>query len=272
MVTKGRKRHNQKEQAKGEARQEMRAQVMRYRSLGLALEGGVRPNGQQIEKKRFLIVCEGKNTEPQYFEKLSHAWRLLVDVKILGAAGAPEQLVNEAIAAKERAKDNDYNEIWIVFDKDDFAPQVILNAKSNAINNGINVAFSNECFELWLLLHFQDDGWQAPRRELPAALEVHLSGYSKNKSISDKYFEQLRRALPDAVRRACRLDKSKELNNGLEICPYTSVHELVKSFCCCKTTLPHIQQEIDAIFPNEKKDTFEEAQQNGTPVTEKSKN
>ncbi|WP_394027691.1 RloB family protein [Desulfovibrio falkowii] len=263
MVTDGRKRHVQKEQAKVKARQEIRAQVMRHKSLGLALEGGVRPDGRQVEKKRFLIVCEGKNTEPQYFKKLSHAWRLLVDVNVLSAAGAPEQLVNEAIAAKERVKDNYYNEVWLVFDKDDIAPQVILDARSKAINNGINVAFSNECFELWLLLHFQDDGWQVPRRELPAALDAHLRGYSNDKSISDKHFKQLRATLPDAVRRACWLDKNKELDGDLETCPYTSVHELVKTFCSCKTTLPHIQEEIDAIFANEEKVFFEGVKRDG---------
>lgn len=254
MVTEGKKRHIKKRQARLVARQEPRAVVARHRALGLELEGDVRATRDALERKRFLIVCEGKNTEPQYFEKLAYAWRLRACVVSLGGAGAPEQLFSEALSTKEKSENenNCFDEVWAVFDKDEIDTKTILSVRRKAAESGIKVAFSNECFELWLLLHFQDDGWHTQRRDLPTALDAYLPGYSNSKSISSKHFALLRKVLPDAMRRAERLEKDKTLEDDLEACPYTNVHELVTCLACCNSLMPHIQKEIDAIFLGKK--------------------
>lgn len=252
MVTEGKKPHVKKMQAKQVARQEPRAIVARHKALGLELEGDVRATGNAPEKKRFLIVCEGKNTEPQYFGKLAHAWRLYAEVITLKDAGGPTRLIDTALSEKEKAEDggNLYDEVWIVFDKDTIAPHTVVAVKGRAISNGIRVAFSNECFELWLLLHFREDGWQQPRAELPVELDAYLPAYSADKGISDRNFAILRANLSRAVRNARWIEENKSLENGLETRPYTSVNQLVKSMACCNSLHPHIQEEIDAIFPD----------------------
>ena len=45
----------------------------------------------------------------------------------------------------------DCSNVWVVFDKDHFD---IEKAIRLAEENKINIAWSNECFELWLILHF----------------------------------------------------------------------------------------------------------------------
>ena len=45
-----------------------------------------------------------------------------------------------------------YQNVWIVFDKDDFDD--FDQAIQEAINRGYNVAWSNQSFEYWLYLHF----------------------------------------------------------------------------------------------------------------------
>ena len=70
-------------------------------------------------KQTFLIICEGVNTEPDYF----NAFRLTsANVKALGQGMGTLALVHKAIHIKEqeKLKGRTYNQNWVVFDKDDF--------------------------------------------------------------------------------------------------------------------------------------------------------
>lgn len=64
-------------------------------------------------------------------------------------------LVREAISAREQEKQKgkSFNFCWIVFDKDDY--QDFDEAIEFAGKNGFEVAYSNQAFELWFLLHFK---------------------------------------------------------------------------------------------------------------------
>jgi RloB-like protein len=113
-------------------------------------------------KPRFLVVCEGTVTEPCYFTAIRHVERCLIELQIEGG-GAPKALVERAVAlkrqaardARREADDNlKYDEVWCVFDVDEH--QLIHEAKEQAKANGVELAESNPCFELWVLLHFQD--------------------------------------------------------------------------------------------------------------------
>ncbi|MEE4358352.1 MAG: RloB family protein [Desulfococcaceae bacterium] len=92
---------------------------------------------------KFLIVCEGECTEPFYFQ----SFRVPKDVfDVRGFGMNTVSLVKKAISLKE---EGDYGEIWCVFDRDDFPPQNFNNALALAKNNHINVAYSNQAFEIW---------------------------------------------------------------------------------------------------------------------------
>lgn len=102
-------------------------------------------------KQRFLIVCEGTKTEPNYFR----SFRVPKDVvEILGVAEDPSRLVN---SAKKRANEDEYDQIWCVFDRDPGAwtAENFNNALENAKRFNFYVAYSNESFEPWYILHFQ---------------------------------------------------------------------------------------------------------------------
>ncbi|KAA6317412.1 hypothetical protein EZS27_032427, partial [termite gut metagenome] len=61
-----------------------------------------------------LIVCEGKNTEPSYFKQ----FRLpTATIKPVGEGYNTVSLVEWAV---ELDKEKEYEQIWCVFDKDDF--------------------------------------------------------------------------------------------------------------------------------------------------------
>ncbi len=104
----------------------------------------------RVEKQRILIVCEGVNTEPSYFRQ----FRLTsADILSLGAGCDTLRIVERAREEQQKSK---YDQVWVVFDKDDFPANNFNNAISMAENFGFGVAYSNQAFEYWLILHFED--------------------------------------------------------------------------------------------------------------------
>jgi hypothetical protein len=97
-----------------------------------------------------LIVCEGKNTEPSYFNqfKLSSA-----TIKALGKGYNTLSLVKHALFLSQQKK---YDKIWVVFDKDNHTNANFNNAIKLAQSHSFGVAYSNQAFEYWLILHFND--------------------------------------------------------------------------------------------------------------------
>ena len=109
---------------------------------------GVRP-----VKKSFLIVCEGQNTEPDYF----NSFRLTsATVKAVGKGLGTRVLVKEAVGIRqeEQRKGKTYDQYWVVFDKDDFPDEDFNLAIQEAKAEGFQVAWSNQAFEFWFILHF----------------------------------------------------------------------------------------------------------------------
>jgi hypothetical protein len=100
-------------------------------------------------KDEVLVVCGGQ-TEAIYFKAFNRIFHpSLGTISIVTAVEAknPLQIVEFAIKARQH-KDN-YNAVWCVFDKDDF-PDF-----DEAIDNGIDMAFSNQAFEVWFINHFR---------------------------------------------------------------------------------------------------------------------
>jgi len=106
------------------------------------------------EPHRILIVSEGKETEPNYF----NAFPEKPDVKViaLGTGRNTISLVKKTINIKSDAekKGNRYSYVWCVFDKDDFPIEQFKGAIELARENRIQCAYSIEAFEIWFMLHF----------------------------------------------------------------------------------------------------------------------
>lgn len=108
-------------------------------------------------RARFLIVCEGKKTEPHYFEALVTDYTSAVrEVTIEGEGMATVALVEKTLALKnslERRNAMSFDRVWVVFDKDDFKDfnEAIVLAR----RYGFKSAWTNEAFELWYYLHFE---------------------------------------------------------------------------------------------------------------------
>ena len=100
-------------------------------------------------------------------------------------------------------------------------------AKNKARDNGISLAISNPCFELWGLLHIQEQTAYIDRHRLQKRLAEVMPGYHHGRN---PYFVKasLRGRFEDAEQRAMRLLKRQAANHNPEGNPSTGVHPLCR--------------------------------------------
>ena len=178
-----------------------------------------------------LVCCEGGVTEPSYFNGLKReGHNRLLDIEVRPAGPNPKTLVDYAVEKKQEAerkarreKDDNlkYDEVWCVFDVD--LHEHIPEAKQKAGANKVELAISNPCFELWLLLHFQDQRAHTERHHVQSACRGHMPGYDK-----EVPFELVFPHYREAVERAAELEHWQETRGCAGENPSTGVHRLTE--------------------------------------------
>ncbi len=171
-------------------------------------------------KQRFLIVCEGEKTEPNYFQSF-RVPKFVIEIK--GFGYNPSKLVE---AANELKSKDDYDQVWCVFDRDDCPKQDFNSAISSAKSSNIQVAYSNEAFELWYVLHFEFLNTGIPRDDYIKKLTSLLGKkYQKN---SKTIYNDLLDKQDIAIKRAKKLLEEYEPLKPEQDNPSTTVHLLVE--------------------------------------------
>jgi hypothetical protein len=206
----------------------------------------VRDEATKIAKPTILIVCEGENTEPSYFRqfKLSTA-----TIKPVGEGYNTISLVKRAI---DLANENSYDQVWCVFDADP-KPDNPNQAKNfnDAIKlankNGFGIAYSNQAFEYWLILHLDDHQGGAMNRsdyndkinELLKPFGLTYEG-ENSKIVTNEIFEVLdgidkktnkerkRLAISRAEKSYNRLDHSNPAKEESSTTVFRLIEELLK--------------------------------------------
>jgi len=198
-----------------------------------------KPVKSKILSPIFHIYCEGEKTEPiylkKYIEKKHPGDRKLKVIKIVDTSkNTPLELVNEAIKVKSNCPKGDV--FWVVYDREDinkYPHARHQQAASSAKSNGINIALSNVCFEIWLLLHFEDvrAAYSSCSDLLKnSKLKKHLPSYDKaNHKIFDKVSVGIAsaRIRADAMNKATQKSASKDCAAPHQLNPYCDVHKLL---------------------------------------------
>ncbi len=144
------------------------------------------------ERPTILIVCEGENTEPSYFKQFR-----LTSAKIIaiGEGYNTLSLIEQAAKIQEKGK---YDQVWCVFDKDSFTLNNFNSAIKMAEAMGFGIAYSNQAFEYWLILHFEDhQGGPMPRTDYNQKLNHYINPLGAefdgetNKKVTSKLFDLL---------------------------------------------------------------------------------
>jgi hypothetical protein len=100
---------------------------------------------------------------------------------------------------------------------------LIPEATDQAKANGIELAISNPCFELWALLHFQDQQAHIERGKVQHLCATHMPRYEKKLD-----YEILRPKYSNAVKRAEDLERLHESRGTAGANPSTTVYRLVE--------------------------------------------
>lgn len=193
--------------------------------------------------KKYYIFCEGKQTEPLYFQGFKKAiennpmYKNVVHVEVHGLGSETLRII---YAAEKFVFDNKLKkaEIWCVYDKDSF-PERDFNAVSEyaeALNQRqtdvqYRVAWSNQCIEYWFILHFDWYTADNDRKYYRAYLHKKFSnfGYRRYEKDNSELFDILTKYgdPKKAIQRAERRLKEFEGYTDANSVPATKVHLLV---------------------------------------------
>ena len=178
--------------------------------------------------RRLLILCEDTKSSRDYLKQFPFD-PAQVAIECVGTGMNTDSLMEEAIRRKQAAEDAKapFESVWVVFDKDDFSLQNFNRTFDLArAHPTIRACWSNECFELWYLLHFKLRTTGIGRKEIWKELEPHLG--KRYEKADPVVFSKLKPKLEDAIRNASRLAfQNAEIHEG-RCNPSTNVHELIK--------------------------------------------
>ncbi|MDP3745304.1 MAG: RloB family protein [Methylotenera sp.] len=187
-------------------------------------------------------MTEGSKTEPNYFNEIRVANKLRtanVQVEPSAFGTEPIQIVDYAetlFLNGDESKDiqpRAFEEVYVVFDRDEHRTYHNALAKTEALNliyrndNKQKVAFKSiasvPCFELWLLLHFQDVHAPMHRDDVYELLKLFIPNYQKG-DVGHYALTVPHIGLAEA--RAMALAERNDKYDGAQ--PYTSIQDLVK--------------------------------------------
>jgi len=179
-------------------------------------------------RKRILIVCEGKKTEPNYFKKFPVDTKI-VEINVQGDGANTLSLVESAVKLKDKAElaGKQYNQIWCVFDRDSFFKGNFNEAFKVARKSRISIAYSNQCFELWYLLHFCFSDAAIDRCDYVKKL-TKLMG-RKYKKNDENMYAYLNSRQESAIKNAKKLRNRYWPCNPEKDDPSTTVYRLVEA-------------------------------------------
>ena len=184
----------------------------------------------------YLIVCEGKKTEPNYFNGLKRKINekygnkvdvLIPNIDVKGTGMNTTSLVKYTQKTVNHAN-KVYGQVWVVLDKDDYNNEQF----DSAINNcNYNVAWSNSNFELWLIAHFKKVNRYISKDDVLEELSKEfqkkgLGDYTKNDTnIFDKVTSEGK--LHTAIRNCEYMEKLNKDGQASQRNPMTRVYKIV---------------------------------------------
>ena len=193
-----------------------------------------------------LIVTEGSQTEPRYFEHFRNR-QANIDIRIVGNkvhGGSTDytNLVRKAVRyqKKDQISKRNGDSVWVVADGDvnyrDADPIAIRDtqlekAREMAQMAGIKVIISNPCFEFWYLLHFDyTTKYFRDYNTVITALSRHISNYKNTTDVFDQLLPYMALALDRAeCIEQYHIDNGSSIPLGIATNPFTEVFRLVQA-------------------------------------------
>lgn len=202
------------------------------------------PNKREGKQRKIvldynLIVTEGTKTEPNYFfalkELINGKGNNRVQLEIKGSGKNTTDLFEYAKKLADKSL-NGYRNVWLVYDLDDF-PHDRFNiterlCEENSVEDEItyHAIWSNQCIELWFLLHFSYMHSDLRRNEYFPKLTECLKENGKYMKNRSDMFEILLPHLDTAIANAKKLNEENKGRTPAQSTPGTKMYELMEKF------------------------------------------
>ncbi len=181
------------------------------------------------------IISEGTKTEPYYIgaiaSKINEKYREYSTGERIVVEGTGRNTKSLLEYARNTVDEKfpQAEEVWLMYDKDDFPLDNFDNTQYSAEGRRdirkYCVAWSNECIELWFLLHFQEVTSNIGREKYIERLKLYIE-YEKNKR---EIYDILKDKTEIAIARARRQYESYGDMSPSGRCPATRVYQLVEN-------------------------------------------
>lgn len=199
----------------------------------------LRRAGRRLERRRatraglpaILIICEGRETEPNYLRGLCDANRINhANVTIIAGNEETDALRLVRKARRRFEIDRDFDAVFVICDcvGEDLArargeaARPLRNVGEQVLS--VELIVSRPCFEFWLLLHFEYAARHfATATSVIDLLRRHLTDYTKS---DREIFAKVQTGLDQAIGNAARLKAELAGNNADS--PDTDMPKLVE--------------------------------------------
>ena len=193
----------------------------------------------KIYPEYHLIVSEGTKTEPNYFNEIktiiNQKYKGRIQLEVHGTGDNTTFLFERTKSFVDNSP-NRFKHVWIVYDTDDFPRDKInevpkLCEQENRTSECCyHAIWSNQCIELWYLLHFsfmQSDIHRSLYFD-KLSEQLILIGAGAYKKNREDMFAILRDYLDNAIKNAKILDRINTDKTPSESAPGTRVYELIE--------------------------------------------
>ena len=181
-------------------------------------------------RRRVLVFTEGK-TERDYLKRFKSKRQTGISIKTQHISRSKLALIQKIVRLTQKKHLQEGDTVWAVLDRDeDKDRNLFQQAIDLAEKEDIRLAYSNNSFEVWPLLHFQSIQKAMNNNELLAALQKHLG--EKCRKRGGWVYETLAKK-GDYATAQTRADKllEKHAKDGVEIVdanPSTTIHRLIQ--------------------------------------------
>ena len=183
-------------------------------------------------KENIYISCEG-DAEEAYLNGLKKRYSKFATIKISNSS--PRTSALDVVKNLKKKYKNEYTRKdlkYCIFDCDDNSSEQLEQALQLANNEHAKIIFSNPCFEIWLLWHYENNlRFQSSREDLKRRIETYIRPeywkFKENPNLYDFVRDNTSEAVLNYEHRRLELAQDGLAEYSIESNPYTNFNDLL---------------------------------------------
>lgn len=196
-------------------------------------------------KQNIYISCEG-DAEEAYLNGLKRRYSRVATIKISNSS--PDTSAPDVVKNLKKKYKNEYSREdlrYCIFDCDDNTPEQLQVAQRLANLEHAQIIFSNPCFEIWLLWHYENSlAFQSSRNALKRQIETYIRpeywSCKETPNLYDLIRDNTTQAILNYEHRKLELEQDNVIAYSRESNPYSNFYDLINKLISLEATNPII--------------------------------